>query len=70
MVFSVGVPGARNALAANTGAGNALRSILPEEVNGNSSSTTIWVGTMYSGNRSPNHCRTALSLALVSGSLA
>jgi hypothetical protein len=45
-IFSVWVAGARNAVAANTGAGSALRSILPEEVNGNSSSTTIWAGTM------------------------
>jgi hypothetical protein len=45
-IFSVGVCGARNGVAANTGAGSALRSILPDEVNGNSSSTTICVGTM------------------------
>ncbi|VBA34170.1 hypothetical protein LAUMK35_05670 [Mycobacterium pseudokansasii] len=45
-VFSVRVRGAREGAAANTGAGNAFRSILPEDVNGNSSSTTICAGTM------------------------
>ena len=53
-ISSVSVCGARNGVAANTGAGSALRSILPEEVNGNSSSTTICDGTMYSGNRALN----------------
>nr|CRL53240.1 hypothetical protein CPGR_00516 [Mycolicibacterium fortuitum subsp. fortuitum DSM 46621 = ATCC 6841 = JCM 6387]CRL82853.1 hypothetical protein CPGR_06080 [Mycolicibacter nonchromogenicus] len=57
-------------MATKVGSGSALRSILPEDVNGNSSSTTIWLGTMYSGNRSANHWRTAVTFELVCGSLA
>ena len=46
MIFSVWFCGARNALAAKTGAGNAFRSTLPDEVNGNFSSATMCAGTM------------------------
>ena len=47
-----------------------MRSSLPEEVSGKSSSTTMCAGTMYSGSHALNRCRTALILVLVWGSLA
>ena len=52
--FSVGVCGAWKGAAANTGAGRAFRSSLPEEVRGNSSSATMCAGTMYSGSHALN----------------
>ena len=45
-ICSVCVRGARKEVAANSGAGNAFRSILPDEVSGNSSSTMICAGIM------------------------
>ncbi|CAM3595546.1 hypothetical protein MYCO108962_26265 [Mycobacterium colombiense] len=69
-VFSVSVCGARKDVVANTGSGKAFRSSLPEEVSGNSSSTTMCAGTMYSGNHALNCWRTAVILLLVWGSLA
>ncbi|WP_260860863.1 hypothetical protein [Mycobacterium tilburgii] len=55
---------------ANTGAGSVLLTILPDEVSGNSSSTTICAGTMYSGNHALSRCRTAPISMLVFGLLA
>ncbi|CNJ02046.1 Uncharacterised protein [Mycobacterium tuberculosis] len=45
-ICSVGVRGARKEVAVYSGAGNAFRSILPDEVSGSSSSTMMCAGIM------------------------
>ncbi len=59
-ISSCGVRGARPVLPApKSGAGRAFRSSLPFGVTGMASRTTMALGTMYSGSRSPTRSRRA-----------
>ena len=59
MTCSILDPGARNAVASNTGSGNALRSSLPLMLSGNASSTTKADGTIYAGTLRPSATATS-----------